>query len=101
MPRWGHEHAARAALAGPARDEAPGRVVVLTRNPIAEAIGVIASTAGRDVVLVDEDEDGVAWPPSSHSGFARETRSCCATTTRPTLPPCCASRWVPRRRTSR
>ncbi len=39
-------------------DEAPGRVVVLTRNPIAEAIGVIASTAGRDVVAVDEDEDG-------------------------------------------
>jgi len=39
-------------------DETPGRVVVLTRNPIADAIGVIASTAGRDVIVVDEDEDG-------------------------------------------
>ncbi len=39
-------------------DGTPGRVVVLTRNPIAEAIGVIASTAGRDVIVVDEDENG-------------------------------------------
>jgi xanthine/CO dehydrogenase XdhC/CoxF family maturation factor len=35
-----------------------GRIVLLTRNPIAEAIGVIASTAGRDVVVVDEDDGG-------------------------------------------
>ncbi len=37
---------------------ARGRVVLLTRNPIAEAIAVIASTAGRDVEVVAEDEDG-------------------------------------------
>jgi xanthine/CO dehydrogenase XdhC/CoxF family maturation factor len=35
-----------------------GRVVVLTRNPIAEAIASIAGTAGREVVVVDRDEDG-------------------------------------------
>jgi xanthine dehydrogenase accessory factor len=35
-----------------------GRVVVLTRNPIAEAIESIATTAGRHVVVVDADEDG-------------------------------------------
>ena len=39
-------------------DAVTGRVVVLTRNPIAEAIGTIATTAGRVVVLVEEDEDG-------------------------------------------
>ncbi len=37
-----------------------GRVVVVTRNPIAEAIEVIASTAGRGVVVVAEDEGGAA-----------------------------------------
>ena len=36
----------------------PGRVVLLTRNPIAEAITVIASAVGRDVVVVDEDDRG-------------------------------------------
>jgi xanthine/CO dehydrogenase XdhC/CoxF family maturation factor len=35
-----------------------GRVVVLTRNPIAEAIETIARTAGREVVVVADDEDG-------------------------------------------
>jgi xanthine dehydrogenase accessory factor len=35
-----------------------GRVVVLTRNPIAEAVWGIARTAGREVVVVDRDEDG-------------------------------------------
>jgi xanthine/CO dehydrogenase XdhC/CoxF family maturation factor len=35
-----------------------GRVVVLTRNPIAEAIATIAGTAGRAVVVVEEDEEG-------------------------------------------
>lgn len=37
---------------------AAGRVLLLTRNPIAEAIGVIASVAGREVVLVEEDGNG-------------------------------------------
>jgi xanthine dehydrogenase accessory factor len=37
-----------------------GRVVLLTRNPIAEAITAIASTAGRDVVVVEEDGEGRA-----------------------------------------
>jgi xanthine/CO dehydrogenase XdhC/CoxF family maturation factor len=37
---------------------APGRVVVLSRNPIADAIEVIASAVGREVVVVAEDEDG-------------------------------------------
>jgi len=37
---------------------ATGRIVLLTRNPIAEAIGVIASIAGRDVAVVDEDDGG-------------------------------------------
>ena len=39
-------------------DVVQGRVVVLTRNPIAEAIAVIAGTAGREVVVVQQDEDG-------------------------------------------
>ena len=41
-------------------DDAPeaGRVVVLTRNPISEAIAVIAGTVGREVVVVEDDEDG-------------------------------------------
>ena len=37
---------------------ARGRIVLLSRNPIAEAIAVIASTAGREVVVVAEDEEG-------------------------------------------
>ena len=39
-------------------DSVQGRVVVLTRNPIAEAIETIAGTAGREVVVVADDEDG-------------------------------------------
>jgi xanthine/CO dehydrogenase XdhC/CoxF family maturation factor len=39
-------------------DAVQGRIVVLTRNPIATAIETIAGTAGRDVVVVEEDEDG-------------------------------------------
>jgi hypothetical protein len=35
-----------------------GRVVVLTRNPIAEAIETVAATAGRKVVVVEQDDDG-------------------------------------------
>jgi xanthine dehydrogenase accessory factor len=39
-------------------DPTAGRVVLLSRNPIAEAIDSIATTAGRAVVLLDEDTDG-------------------------------------------
>ena len=39
-------------------DDVQGRVVVLTRNPIAEAIATIAGSAGREVVVVEEDEEG-------------------------------------------
>jgi xanthine dehydrogenase accessory factor len=35
-----------------------GRVVVLSRNPIADAVETIARTAGREVVVVADDEDG-------------------------------------------
>jgi xanthine/CO dehydrogenase XdhC/CoxF family maturation factor len=43
----------------PWSDEAvQGRVVVLTRNPIAEAVESIAGTAGREVVVIAEDGDG-------------------------------------------
>ena len=44
----------------PWSDDAPelGRVVVLTRNPIAEAIATIAGTAGREVVVVEQDGGG-------------------------------------------
>ena len=49
-------------------DEVPGRVVVLTRNPIAEAIETIAGTAGREVVVVEDDEDG--------RGVAADRRHC-------------------------
>jgi xanthine/CO dehydrogenase XdhC/CoxF family maturation factor len=40
-------------------DEGPekGRVVLLTRNPISEAIDSIATTAGRHVTVI-EDDDG-------------------------------------------
>ncbi len=37
---------------------AAGRVVLLTRNPIAEAIDTIATTAGRPVTVLEEDADG-------------------------------------------
>ncbi|WP_457208764.1 XdhC family protein [Nocardioides sp. P5_C9_2] len=37
---------------------ARGRIVVLSRNPIAEAMEVIASAVGREVVVVAEDEGG-------------------------------------------
>ncbi len=39
-------------------DPGGGRVVVLTRNPIAEAIEAIATTAGRVVTVIEEDADG-------------------------------------------
>lgn len=44
----------------PWSDDVPaaGRLVLLTRNPIAEAIEVIASATGRTVVLIEEDADG-------------------------------------------
>jgi xanthine dehydrogenase accessory factor len=35
-----------------------GRVVVLTRNPIAEAIATIAGATGREVVVLEDDEEG-------------------------------------------
>ena len=34
------------------------RLVLLTRNPIADAIQAIAGAAGRTVVVVEDDEDG-------------------------------------------
>ena len=39
-------------------DDVQGRVVVLTRNPISEAVATIAGTAGREVVVVEEDDEG-------------------------------------------
>lgn len=44
----------------PWSDEGPevGRVVLLTRNPIAEAIDSIATTAGRQVSVIDDDDGG-------------------------------------------
>ena len=38
---------------------APGRVVLLTRNPISEAVAAIASVVGRETVLVEPDEGGL------------------------------------------
>ena len=35
-----------------------GRVVLLTRNPIAAAIDTIATTAGRAVTVIEQDADG-------------------------------------------
>ncbi|KQT89185.1 hypothetical protein ASG49_15375 [Marmoricola sp. Leaf446] len=37
---------------------APGRVLVLTRNPISEAVAAIVTAVGREVVVVDEDAEG-------------------------------------------
>ncbi|MCW2826889.1 MAG: Xanthine and dehydrogenase maturation factor, XdhC/CoxF family [Marmoricola sp.] len=39
-------------------DPTAGRVVLHTRNPNADAIDSLATTAGRAVVLLDEDTDG-------------------------------------------
>jgi xanthine/CO dehydrogenase XdhC/CoxF family maturation factor len=39
-------------------DAVRGRVVVLTRNPIAEAIATIAGATGREVVVIEEDQHG-------------------------------------------
>jgi xanthine/CO dehydrogenase XdhC/CoxF family maturation factor len=46
----------------PWSDVAPdtGRVVLLSRNPIAEAIASIAATAGRAVAVIEEDDGGGA-----------------------------------------
>ena len=38
--------------------EAAARVVLLTRNPISEAIDTIATTAAREVVVIAHDDDG-------------------------------------------
>ena len=35
-----------------------GRIVALTRNPISEAIATIAGATGREVVVVEEDDEG-------------------------------------------
>ena len=40
-------------------DEARARIVVLSRNPIAESIELIAEAVGRPVVVVERDEDGL------------------------------------------
>lgn len=37
---------------------ARGRLVVLSSNPVSEAVVTIATAAGRDVVVVDDDEGG-------------------------------------------
>ena len=37
-----------------------GRVVLLTRNDIADAIDSIATTAGRAVTVIEQDSDGLA-----------------------------------------
>jgi xanthine/CO dehydrogenase XdhC/CoxF family maturation factor len=44
----------------PWSDDGPeaGRVVLLTRNPIAEAIESIATIVGRQVTVIEEDADG-------------------------------------------
>jgi xanthine dehydrogenase accessory factor len=36
-----------------------GRVVLLTRNRVAAAIETIATTAGRSVTVIEEDDDGL------------------------------------------
>ncbi len=41
-------------------DPSAGRVVLLTRNPIAEAIETIALTAGRRVTVIEDDGSGQA-----------------------------------------
>ncbi len=40
-----------------------GRILVLSDNPIARAIASIASTVGRDVVVVAEDDGGPGLDP--------------------------------------
>lgn len=40
------------------RPAARGRVVVLSRNPISDAIETIATAVGREVVVVAEDDEG-------------------------------------------
>lgn len=42
------------------RDEPPpeGRIVLLSANPVSEAIAAIAAIVGREAVLLDDDEDG-------------------------------------------
>ena len=42
----------------PSDPAARGRLVVLSRNPISEAIEAIATAVGREVVVVAEDEEG-------------------------------------------
>ncbi|MEO7352515.1 MAG: XdhC family protein [Marmoricola sp.] len=39
-------------------DPASGRIVLLTRNPIAEAIESIATTVGRPVTVIEQDDEG-------------------------------------------
>ena len=68
-------------------DAAPaaGRVVLLTRNPISEAIELIAGTTGRVVVPASRPTPtGRGWRSSRPCRCATATRWCSATTTRPT-----------------
>jgi xanthine dehydrogenase accessory factor len=41
-------------------DDAPdhGRLLVLSRNPVSEAVAAIATAVGKPLVLVEHDEDG-------------------------------------------
>ena len=49
----------------PWSDERPerGRILVLSANPISAAIDTIATTAGREVVVLAEDEGGPGTTP--------------------------------------
>ena len=71
----------------PWSDEGPGggRVVVLTRNPIAEAIETIATTAGRAVTVIDERRGRAR---SGCAGRARVAGGRCGGSLRPRRPRC-------------
>ena len=43
-------------------DAQPGRVVILSDNPVAQALRTIAEAAGREVVLISEDDGGPGLP---------------------------------------
>ena len=54
----------------PWRDEAPtGRIVVLTRNPIADAFETIGRTAGREVLVIEADENGAGASALAEAGL--------------------------------
>ena len=75
--------------------------MLLTRNPISEAIELIAGTTGRVVVLVEPDADGRGVAELEAVALREGDAVVLCDHDAPDAPRRCGSRWPRRRRTSR